>query len=241
MILDDIDIAEKALFSFTCKTIPRSKEEGSNLSVLRNHPFFRISGKKDLDEKSGEYYYGAFHSALGEYFSPAVFKRLQSAFEVSLSNLKNRDIEFISGKLVSLARVKEISNLRLETISEIMGVQWMEHFLSERSKFMGKSYPRQLTVIMTYECNLNCSFCYSMQQAAQEPGYLDNKIERLEEISTSVDFGIASITGIESNLEKALTMNKAADTVKQIIEETTVFLQAQANVMPEAALQLLTD
>jgi MoaA/NifB/PqqE/SkfB family radical SAM enzyme len=176
MILDDIDIAEKALFSFTCKTIPRSKEEESNLSVLRNHPFFRISGKKDLDEKSDEYYYGVSHSALGEYFSPAVFKRLQSAFEVSLSNLKNRDREFISGKLVSLARVKEISNLRLETISEIMGVQWMEHFLSERSKFMGKSYPRQLTVIMTYECNLNCSFCYSMKQAAQEPGYLNNEM-----------------------------------------------------------------
>ena len=176
MILDDIDIAEKALFSFMCKTFPRSNEEGNNLSVIRNYPFFKISGKKDLDEKNGEYYYGAFHSALGEYFSSAVFKRLQSAFEISLLNLKNHDIEFISGKLVSLARVKEISNLRLETISEIMGVQWMEHFLSERSKFMGERYPRELTVIMTYECNLNCSFCYSMHQAAQNPGYLNNEM-----------------------------------------------------------------
>ena len=138
MILDDIDITEKALFSFICKTIPRSREEESNLSVFRNHPFFMVPGKKDLDEKNGEYYYGAFHSELGEYFSPAVFKRLQSAFEISLLNLKNYDIEFISGKLMSLARVKEISNLRLETISEIMGVQWMEHFLSERGKFMGQ-------------------------------------------------------------------------------------------------------
>ena len=41
---------------------------------------------------------------------------------------------------------------------------------------MGKGYPRQFTVIMTYECNLNCSFCYSMHQAAQNPGYSNNEM-----------------------------------------------------------------
>ena len=176
MIFNDINVAEKSLFSFTSVTVPRSKEEGNNLSVLRYHPFFMIPGKKDLDEKNGEYYHGAFHSALGTYFSPAVFERLQSSFEASLLNLKKRHTEFISAKLASIARVKEISNLRLEAISEIMGKQWMEHFISKRSKFLGKIYPRQLTLIMTYECNLNCSFCYSLHQAAQNPGYLSNEM-----------------------------------------------------------------
>ena len=45
MIFNDIDIAEKSLFSFML-SIPHSKEEGNNLSVLRNHPFFMIPVKK---------------------------------------------------------------------------------------------------------------------------------------------------------------------------------------------------
>jgi MoaA/NifB/PqqE/SkfB family radical SAM enzyme len=198
---EDIEFTKKALFNFIGKTIPGSSEEANNLIMLHNHPFFRLWGTRELDDKKEEYYAGELCSSVGKFCTPDIFSELQTVFNDSLRLLKQSGDVEINRKLKSIAQVKEISNLRLETISEIIGEAAMAYFLKMREAFLNKIYPRQLNVIMTYNCNLSCNFCFSNELSEKEPGYLDqNTLERILAWMEGKDFKQVSLFGGEPTI-----------------------------------------
>lgn len=79
----------------------------------------------------------------------------------------------------------------------------------------------------------------AMEQISDYRKYFNDKTERLEEVIAAAGLDIASITGVESDLQKALTTNKADEMVKQVIEKAAVLLQTHTSVDAEMALQLL--
>ncbi|MBW2003520.1 MAG: radical SAM protein [Deltaproteobacteria bacterium] len=199
--LEDIEFTKKALYGFVCRSAPNSSEEKNNLKILRCHPFFRLWGTRAMDYKTKEYYAGELYSPLGKFCTPDVFVQLQDTFQDALVTLKDSSKDFISSKLESVARVKEISNLRLEAISEIMGRGEMSIFIRSREAYINEIYPRQLTIVMTYECNLNCRYCFSKGLSLTEPGYLDNDVfERIIEWMDGKEFKHVSLFGGEPTL-----------------------------------------
>jgi MoaA/NifB/PqqE/SkfB family radical SAM enzyme len=174
--LEDIDLTKKALYNFVCRTGPGSGEETNSLRMLRSHPFFRLHGREELDGKTAEYYAGEIYCQVGGCFTPEVFSSLQGAFEDSLRTLKGFDGDFVGGKLESIARVKEMSNLRLEAIAEVIGEEAAAFFSEAREAYIDEQYPRQLTIIMTYNCNMSCEFCFSGRLSEKEPGYLRHEL-----------------------------------------------------------------
>ncbi|MEN6317845.1 MAG: radical SAM protein [Syntrophaceae bacterium] len=199
--LGDMEFTKKALHNFICRTVPGTEEEMNNIKILCHHPFFRLWGSREMDYKTEEYYAGKMLSPLSAFCSPDVFGELQAVFENALFLLKHSSSDNIRCKLESIARVKEISNLRLEAISQILGQPEMSHFLHSRKTFMDNMFPRQLTIVMTYDCNLNCNYCFSKSLAETEPGYLDSDVfERIISWMDGKGFRRVSLFGGEPTI-----------------------------------------
>ena len=70
--------------------------------------------------------------------------------------------------------------------------------------------------------------------------YLGEKIELLEEAALAADSGIADDAGTHVGVDRVVTLIRAAEAVKEIVEQTELLADIQAHVSAEVALRLLT-
>ncbi|MCP3921599.1 MAG: radical SAM protein [Desulfobacterales bacterium] len=171
--LTDINISTQLLNSFICKTEPYSIQEMNSQKMLRQHPFFNLWGVIEKNDKEQNYYEGNNEAKISVFFTPEIFRSFQNTFTDSLKELKNFDKSFISEKIKTLANFHELSNLRTIDILTVLGRKFYNEYLKQNKNHIKKMFPRQLTIILSYNCNLNCDFCFSNTLEKNDPGNID--------------------------------------------------------------------
>ena len=178
-LLFDDQIACRALQNTVAGTDPLSSQEENSINMLCQHPFFKVWGKGKNQSRQSDFE-GTHHAPLSQFFTPRLFEQFQATFETALQQLSSVNDSIIDKKLDMLATLHGLSNLNLEAMSRILGQQWYETYLRYRQQVVETLFPRQLIIVLTYHCNLNCSFCFSKTLQNTEPDYLTE--EMLEKI-----------------------------------------------------------
>jgi len=172
-IFTDTQLSAELLFQMIGDTEPGSPQEANCLVMLRQHPFFRLWGMEEFARKTDAWYKGTVEAEIGRFFTPEVFSVFQTEFIRSLKRIKGKSREYIEAKIKFLAGIKEISNLGLEAIGEVLGQDCFDFFAGIRSGFIEGLFPRQLTVVLSYQCNRSCDFCFSGELEKNDPGRID--------------------------------------------------------------------
>jgi radical SAM protein with 4Fe4S-binding SPASM domain len=174
--LADPDIASTALYNLCANSAAGSMQEHVNKVLVSRHPFFKLALAEGAGKKLPSDYAGTFYGAVGQYFSPAVFQKFQMRLAQGMTALGNSSDTHIETKLKTLAHLSGISNLNWQPIQTCLGEKWMAYFLESRDEFINLMFPRQLTIVLTYHCNRNCNYCFSLDMKEAEPGYLSDEL-----------------------------------------------------------------
>jgi radical SAM protein with 4Fe4S-binding SPASM domain len=129
----------------------------------------------NVSDKTSSFYKGNIESDIGQYFTSDIYNSFQETFLKSLKELKTHDDIYISEKIRLLASFKEITNLNTESINKVLGDKVFNEFQKQRDYIIKQLFPRQLTLILSYKCNLNCDFCFSDSLEKADPGRIDSK------------------------------------------------------------------
>ena len=169
--------------------------------MLRQHPFFRLWKLTEFESPWLGFERGSVKAPIGRFFTNDLYSRFQAVLEDGLKELADRDDSFRGAKIRSLAKIQEIGNLNPDAFGKILGSSGYELFSRTRHELFRKLYPRQLTVVLSYACNLNCEFCFSSELGKKEPGGLDRPY--FEKICTWMDgkgFEFVSLFGGEPTI-----------------------------------------
>jgi hypothetical protein len=173
--LIDLDLACRGLDALAVDSEPGSKAEKVGLELLEGHPFFRLWNFERAGRRQAADFDGEIVGPAGQWFTPEIFDRFQGALETALGRLAERPGPFIEAKLDLLAHVKGVTNLSWRTLPAIMGQAAARYFDQRWQEALTFYCPRQLTIILTYHCNLSCDFCFSRELSRDEPGYLGHE------------------------------------------------------------------
>ena len=80
----------------------------------------------------------------------------------------------------------------------------------------------------------------ALEEVTSYKDYLADKAEELAEVSTALELDMSEAAGDTSSIEKVLSLQTAAETLSQIIDQASLLIEAQASLRPGVALKLLS-
>ncbi len=127
--------------------------------LITCHPFFNLEPRGDFNAGLMKSRTGL--SAIETIIGDSQSERFQKSLKTALNSLRAQPVDTQKFVLQRMAEIPGIANLDINVIAIIISAEMLSYFRACRENWRRRQFPRQVTVSLTYRCNLNCPYCFA--------------------------------------------------------------------------------